>query len=353
MDERDAAQRGINWADQVEALSSESASEAAAVIIAAASRPNLGATLLGTEVDGSIPFSSIQFPHYRAQRDIVDFLQTFALHRLQRGDPEGFVTLIRAIVQVASLAEQPSLSVGQLVRISCLFQAYNAVSWALVQEQDKMRDVDLQQIDEALAGEIHFNGTTECWYFEDIIRRTIGNSNTPDHRPVSQLDDSLRNALEIVQQIGLEVQAAAESPVVGAVDRIGQLRSELEAIQTADMRATRSKYSFSWAEVAQSFREYRMRTSAARLAIAAHRHRLRNGTFPNSIDAIDQDFLLTEPWDLFTGERLIYRLTPDGPLIYSKGPDLDDDGGRHSNDCRRLSPTIDADWVLFPDPAIP
>lgn len=95
--------------------------------------------------------------------------------------------------------------------------------------------------------------------------------------------------------------------------------------------------------------------------IAAHRYRLANGNFPETIDQLVPEFLESMPLDVITGNPLKYLLTDDGLEIYSVGADLDDDGGVETVDpmdktvidanqhfYSANSKKFDGDWILWP-----
>ena len=63
-------------------------------------------------------------------------------------------------------------------------------------------------------------------------------------------------------------------------------------------------------------------------AIALHRHRLKQGRFPESLGALVPEFLAEVPRDFMDGQPLRYKLQPDGKfLLWSVGEDFKDDGG--------------------------
>ena len=67
-------------------------------------------------------------------------------------------------------------------------------------------------------------------------------------------------------------------------------------------------------------------------AIALKRYQLRHGSYPRELAALEPDFLRTIPRDPVDGQRLRYRLNPDGTfLLYSIGEDGDDNGGDASS----------------------
>jgi hypothetical protein len=116
--------------------------------------------------------------------------------------------------------------------------------------------------------------------------------------------------------------------------------------------------------VSRKQRQLWCETAATRAAIAAFEHRIANGDWPATLAEIDTTYS-PEPFiDAYTGKALLYKLTEEGPLIYSAGTDRDDDEGRPykgalsyppwqtveeiSNlDTRELE-DLDGDWVLYP-----
>jgi len=63
------------------------------------------------------------------------------------------------------------------------------------------------------------------------------------------------------------------------------------------------------------------------VAIALEVYRRRKGDWPDSLDALVPELLPSLPRDRFTGDSLRYRLDAGEVIVYSVGPDLEDDGG--------------------------
>ncbi|MEM9373409.1 MAG: hypothetical protein AAGA55_07175 [Planctomycetota bacterium] len=109
---------------------------------------------------------------------------------------------------------------------------------------------------------------------------------------------------------------------------------------------------------ARVFRLATSRVVAFRLALAAHRHRLRHGEPPQGLADIDDDLINFDPIDGFTGGPMQFRWRDGAPFVYTFGPDKDDDGGRHVLDedgepwetisDELLETAPDGDFVLFP-----
>jgi len=66
----------------------------------------------------------------------------------------------------------------------------------------------------------------------------------------------------------------------------------------------------------------------AQLALALAAHRAEHGGYPATLNALAPAYLATIPNDPFTDKPFTYRPSAGGYLLYSVGPDLQDDGGR-------------------------
>ena len=74
----------------------------------------------------------------------------------------------------------------------------------------------------------------------------------------------------------------------------------------------------------------------AQIALALTRHRLKTGAYPVTLDALMPLWLPAIPTDPFDGQPMRYRLDGRDAIIYSVGPDKQDDGGAiESTDPRR------------------
>jgi hypothetical protein len=79
---------------------------------------------------------------------------------------------------------------------------------------------------------------------------------------------------------------------------------------------------------AKKFSSAQSSVNLARVAIALERHRLVNGNYPDSLDALAAQFTDGIPHDVIGGQPLHYRRTDDGQFVlYSVGWNEKDDGG--------------------------
>jgi hypothetical protein len=179
----------------------------------------------------------------------------------------------------------------------------------------------------------------------EIIRR-IGAGQIP----LSALDGSSRKSSGVVQSVATSFAglfagnqqavalewmndavaiarrpAAEQAPLwtdwqvkIGAVanSRFGRFTSMLPLVLVPGM-----------SNASSAFARYQADLSATAILIAAERHRRKTGNWPTSISAIDRDILPNAPVDPFTGGAF-HMERHDGQLvIYSVGPNLEDEHG--------------------------
>jgi hypothetical protein len=135
----------------------------------------------------------------------------------------------------------------------------------------------------------------------------------------------LGEQLEAAARLGDAVRAELGVP------RHALERSEVQAVfDGLDERRLRPARDFAPmghpASVYLRTTNHEMLPPAARVRLALERHHRRHGVYPATLDGLDAD-LRVEAVDLHTGGALIYRLGEGGPVVYSAGPDRDDDGG--------------------------
>ncbi len=74
------------------------------------------------------------------------------------------------------------------------------------------------------------------------------------------------------------------------------------------------------------------RSQLCRMALELKAYKARNGHYPDTLAALQQHLAWDIPEDVFSGGPLIYRLSGDGFVLYSVGPDEIDNGGVAGDD---------------------
>jgi hypothetical protein len=80
-------------------------------------------------------------------------------------------------------------------------------------------------------------------------------------------------------------------------------------------------------KVSEAYRRSQAGLRCARVAVAAERYRRDKGRWPKTLDELTHDYLKAVPTDPYDGKPLRYKHLADGVIVYSVGPDKEDNGG--------------------------
>jgi hypothetical protein len=287
-------------------------------------------------------------PATQAARDVARLLQSDAAIRAHDRDADGAIDSCRALLNTGrSIGDEPFL-ISQLVRIAIGRTATSASRRVLGQgEPSEAALARLQTLvlDESGQPLILYAMRGERATMEELIRRI-----SRGKVPLSALDGSSPKSSSAVQSaatsfaglfvggqraIALEwmneaVAIARRPPAEQATlwkdwetkisgvarSRFGRFTAMLPLLLAPGMSGSSS-----------AFLRYQADLGATAIVIAAERHRRKTGNWPTSISAIDRDILPTAPVDPFTGGAF-HMERHDGQLvIYSVGPNLEDEHG--------------------------
>lgn len=89
---------------------------------------------------------------------------------------------------------------------------------------------------------------------------------------------------------------------------------------------------------------------ATQLTYAIHLHQAQTGEWPASLDDLPFHYADAARTDPFSGQDFIYRMTEDGPLLYSASENGQDDGGIHRRRWgdRNIDEEESDDYVFWP-----
>jgi hypothetical protein len=101
-----------------------------------------------------------------------------------------------------------------------------------------------------------------------------------------------------------------------------------------------------FARVRETLARNQVLLDMAAIACALERCRAATGSYPETLDALVPRFLSLLTHDIYTGEPLKYRRTPDGKyLLYSVGANLRDDSGTAATTTTTSATPRADDWV--------
>lgn len=226
---------------------------------------------------------------------------------------------------------------------------------------------------------------SEVMMLEDVLRRFVsrdgsfnatlaqsavqamesgGLANTAPSSVVrDSLNEDVLDAIRAVESWNEETERRVQPPFRSAEslnDEVDRYANEPSSIPGRMVRMVIGLVNPPYDQLMATSRRANQEFTALRLALAAHRHRLRHGDPPLGLADIDDDLIAFDPVDGFTGGPMQFRWRDGAPFVYTYGPDKDDDGGRHvlnkdgepwdtiSDELLESAP--DGDFVLFPSP---
>jgi hypothetical protein len=271
--------------------------------------------------------SQVQLPWAQNSRSVGRLLMLDAWVHAHDEDSDRVLQDVKGLIAVSETLRYEPTIVSQLVRMALvgittqtLIDLLPTCDWSdddLMVLQEQLRAIDLRE-----AGRIGLIGERAICLQE--IGKTV---------PVVLYQANVRMALEVfsstldaldgtwqtVSARQAEVSTLIQARAAGPIQRMKyvaalMLLPPLEQFVTAVTRTAANQ-------------------RAAICVIAAERHFRQHGEYPASLDTIDQRLFAMQVQqsmdtiDPFTGDPLKYVLSEDALLIYSVGPDGNDDGG--------------------------
>ena len=285
------------------------------------------------------------------------------------GDGARLTADLDAILNIADHASETPLVIADLIAVSNVNLAVRILADVLHRQSDLLSDAQLRSLAHHLAsvgggGPFRLQIAGERAFFEDIVQRLYTDDGHGDGRPVPEFL-SILNSLGMGRlNLGLYDEInVGERAIMPALAAIVADRRDLMAKYDELMAETRSNGALSlwqrgefsvetklvamkasWpdrirylplnlilpslARASQILEYATQQRDAALTAVALELYRRQHGSWPTSLEALSPRFLPLVPRDRYDGHALKYRVTEDGPVLYSVGVDRDDDGGR-------------------------
>jgi len=266
-----------------------------------------------------------------------------AAYELEEGNPDEFVHFVESAHTLGEYAREFPILISELVCIAIESTIKSTLSWGLVAHPDAFDATHLQRLDAILEDQCSFDieWGIEQMGFHDSIRRmcdadgsfspgqiaAYGLVGPANSMPIEELHATPQRMLYVHHL------AMSQGDLLGAIpwdEQVESMEGVFERERDALSRVSNAMLDVlmpSLDSAAVRARNYKQESLALRLALAAYLHRDRHGTFPESIDSIDDELLSFDPIDAFTGEPLKYTIRDGLPLIYSVGDNRTDDGG--------------------------
>jgi hypothetical protein len=298
-----------------------------------------------------MPFG-IKLNHLRNLREYAQRFQILASAELCAGQPEAAVADVETLIDLSNTVKSEPILISQLVRIAILNLAIQPV-WEGLQAK-AWREPELARLQTAFAELDLFPDLNKSWIGEracalstlDYCRQqgnlnTVMNANDPTGTPnpsgaaitrmlpngwyllemanYSRTMDRFLHAVDFDHRRIYPEKLTEENEVFKPVDTFGDRFGILwrhELMGRLLMPAL--------GKALHRFAATQATIDQARLACRLEAFRLKNGTYPPSLDRLEGAKL---PSDLLTGQSYAYKPDAEGFKLYSFGWDGDDDQG--------------------------
>jgi hypothetical protein len=286
-------------------------------------------------------------------RKAVPFLIADIRRATEAGQGDVAVADVQAILHIVNHMQQPPLPVSQTSSWNAFLPCCEAIGEILLSDPQAFNEAQLREISEILAD---FSANCVTLDFEhsravmaDIEQRRFTDDGQGDGYlyPVDEdgepLDFFARATIPLAQG-SWKQQWASRREHREKVEELFRLSEEDCALPIWELKKSRVTEHLEqitdprWTLVALLFPDlvalYRegqlasQQADAVRLATTLKRYQLRNGSWPESLDKLIDEFLADIPVDRFDGKPLRYKLVDGAPCIYSVYLDKVDDGGR-------------------------
>jgi hypothetical protein len=302
-------------------------------------------------------------PHVQETRDIANFLGHDVLLRAQQGDIDGAVLSCQALLNTGrALGDEPFL-ISQLVRIAIRSIALRKLERVLAQGQASPGVLaDFQKLleDEEAQPLLLFGARGERAGMDSLMKemqkgtisvsQVMGNP-SPTRWKAGPIDvDAMLSPLLVgpfaMNHAALlrylnQVVEIAKQPI----EDQPALLKELEAT-IPDQPALVRLMVPGIGKVGEALRRSTAELRCAIVLLAAERYRLAHGRWPESVGELVPDFLAKVPTDPYNRRPVRLRRLDDGLVIYSVGPDGQDDGG-NVNRQNNVAPGSDLGYRLW------
>lgn len=352
--------------------------------------------------------TSVALPYVTTISAAASCLRIEALRRAELGDPDGAVGVLELLPAMAEHLAETRTSITALMLVGTQAGSMvEGVKQLLTHHGDALTEGHLDRLDVLLDSVLGARFDTEmiadeALLFRDTMERTydaldeegepaishegalllLRLSSQPTPRglmPDADEETRMQTLHDLRRQIISRAEAEAgwaEAMAAAAEDArrpiweregrpaAGVLRAQTEAAEEAGKAQPHILFLRGLGRLSEACEVLRMERDGARVAIALERHRRLEGRYPETLDALTPALLDEVPRDWIDGEPVRYRLDPErGPLVYSLGPDGDDDGAealaedlaqrylyapRRAIAIEQGLSMPDGDWVLWP-----
>jgi hypothetical protein len=270
-------------------------------------------------------------------RVAVSLLHREAVLLAQEGQADEALAATRgAVVSGRSVGDEPLL-ISALIRLACDGVAVRTLERVLALGEPSPAELKKAQdlLEDEAAEPVFLNAARgeRAMYHEmmqalksgDVKVSTLGGTGTPAIADVAGPTLARRSHAHLLRMMTQYVETAKLPP-----------EEWDEPLQQLEREAKQAKVDYdvltallvpAVIKVAEAYRREQANQRCAITALAAERYRRDHGRWPASLDQLAPGYVKAVPTDPYDGKPLRYKRVADGVLVYSVGPDRQDDGG--------------------------
>jgi ABC-type transport system involved in multi-copper enzyme maturation permease subunit len=311
------------------------------------------------------PFYTL-LPFAQRNRTIAELLSYDALLRAHQGSADFALVSCRAGINAGrSLGDEPFL-ISQLVHVACRGLILPKVERTLAQGQASegklaalQKLLELEEKEPLLLRGTRSERASFDRYCEAIEEGelSINELRYPLGEPTGI---SLVNSFFLLIGISVQAERAALLRFSNRMVELAKLEPRDQLAQKAALQKERQvlllplgrgllgklERTFWFPRMIDSFTRALALLRSSIIMLAVERYRLAHHDWPGSLEDLVPAFLAAVPKDPYTSLPFRFRRLPDGVVIYSVGPDGQDDGGRidRENIKLKLDPATARGW---------
>jgi hypothetical protein len=246
-------------------------------------------------------------------RPIANLLYLHSILQAQDTQPDAALASALAVLNAGRSIGDESIALPQLVRMSCGILAIQDVERVLAQGQLSPEKLLIaQQMLQEEAGE------------PLLVRAARGDrADTFRKMNIAEMPFFKPGNLPEIFQLQNKCVEAAKTPPEELRSRLPQLKAEASRLDPFS-----AHYFSTFEKLAQVSIRHQAFLRCAYVGLAAERYRQVHGRWPDTLAALVPELLRELPADPYNGSPLKYRRLDDGVVIYSIGPDGQDNGGK-------------------------
>jgi hypothetical protein len=273
-------------------------------------------------------------------RTAANLMRYRAVLLAQQNKPDEALEATRGILVAARSVGDEPLLISQLIRIACTAIATQTLERVLAQGEPSSEA--LKQMQELL----------ELEEAEPLLLYAVRGERAGLHQMMTQMKSGNVKASVITGNMGggggQLFDAVGPFLARGSHGRMLRLLTEEVEIaklppeqqperqQAVERKIKEAKVHYdvliamlmpAYVKVGEAWRRDQAYLRCAIVAVAAERYRSDHNAWPKTLAALVPDYLKAVPLDPYDGQPLRYKVLPDGAIVYSVGPDKEDNDG--------------------------